>query len=99
MRRSERIMSQKLTINNLQKCFYEAGTQDRKYVGVLIEMRGFPQPEVIINKNANFDTKFAYYEKAYDENLVLKSFNGIKIIGFTYGGSFEDIEKDLLGLG
>lgn len=86
-----------LTINNLEVCFYEASQQDKKYVGVLIEMQGFPKPEVIINQNANFDEKFAYYKKAYTENLVLKTFAGIRIVGFTYGDSFADIERDLLG--
>ena len=85
-----------LTLHNLEKCFYEASRKGRKYVGVLIEMEGFPRPEVIINENANFDSKFAYYAKAYNDNLTLKTFNGIKIIGFTYGDEFADIEYDLL---
>lgn len=85
-----------LTMSNLEKCFYEASHQDKKYVGVLIEMKGFPKPEVIINENANFDSKFDYYKKTYDENLDHKHAGGIiKIIGFTYGDSFEDIEKEL----
>ena len=59
-------------------------------------MQGFLKPEIIINENENFDSKFAYYKKAYNEGLTLKTFNGIKIVGFTYGNSFEEIEKDLL---
>jgi hypothetical protein len=91
------ILKQKdLTIDNLEKCFNSASQQDQKYVGVLIEMQGFPRPEVIINENANFDSKFAYYKKAYNEDLTLKTFNGIKIIGFTHGNEFADIEHDLL---
>ena len=86
-----------LTIENLERCFFEASTKDMAYVGVLIQMQGFPQPEVIINKNANFDSKFAYYKKAHDDTLTLKSFSGIRIIGFTYGNSFDDIERDLIG--
>ena len=86
-----------LTIDNLEKCFYEASHQEKKYVGVLIQMQGFSEPEVIINKNENFDSKFAYYKKAYDENLTLRSFSGIKIIGFTHGDTFGDIEQDLIG--
>ena len=85
-----------MKIENLEKCFFEANNKDKKYVGVLIQMEGFIEPEVIINKNVNFDSKFAYYKKAYDENLTLRSFNGIKIIGFTSGNSFSDIEKDLI---
>lgn len=87
---------QELTIKNLEKCFYEASKQDKKYVGVLISMEGFPRPEIIINKNENFDAKFAYYKKAYTEELVLKTFNGIKIIGFTYGDSFSELERDMI---
>jgi len=89
-------MPKKLTINNLKKCFHEASYQGKKYVSVLVQMEGFPKPEVIINENANFDTKFAYYEKVYDENLVLKSFSGVKIIGFTHGDSFPSLAEDLM---
>jgi len=77
--------------------FFEASHNGAKYVGVKIQMQGFPKPEIIVNENENFDSKFAYYKKAYNEDLTLKTFNGIKIIGFTYGDSFEDIEKDLIG--
>lgn len=87
---------QELTIKNLEKCFYEASKQGKKYVGVLISMEGFPRPEIIINENENFDAKFAYYKKAYTEDLVLKTFNGIKIIGFTYGDSFSELERDMI---
>lgn len=89
-------MSQKLTIDNLEKCFYAASKDDKKYVGVLIQMEGFPRPEIIINENENFDSKFAYYKKAYNEDLTLKTFSGIKIIGFTYGDSFAELERDLV---
>ncbi|MEY8001443.1 hypothetical protein AB8U03_14775 [Clostridium sp. Mt-5] len=85
-----------MNINNLEKCFYEASKLNKKYVGVKIKMQGFPKPEIIINENANLDEKFTYYKKAYNEDLMLKTFNGIKIIGFTYGDTFADIEKDLI---
>ena len=85
-----------MNIKNLEKCFYQASMQGSKYVGVKIEMQGFPKAEIIINENENFDSKFAYYKKAYNEDLTLKTFNGIKIVGFTYGDSFADIEKDLI---
>lgn len=85
-----------MNINNLEKCFYEASQQDKKYVGVKIQMQGFEKPEIIINENANFDSKFDYYKKAYNEDLTLKTFSGIKIVGFTYGDSFKEIEEDLI---
>lgn len=87
-----------MKIGNLEKCFYEASQKDAKYVGVKIQMQGVPKPEIIINENENFDSKFDYYKKAYNDDLTLKTFNGIKIIGFTYGDSFEEIEYDLIKL-
>lgn len=87
-----------LTINNLEKCFYEASQKDKKYVGVKIEMYGFNRSEIIINPNVNFDKKFDYYRHAYNEDLTLRNApDKIKIVGFTYGNTFEEIEKDLLG--
>ena len=70
-----------MKIENLEKCFYEASKQNKKYVGVKIQMQGFSKPEIIINEN---------------EDLTLKTFNGIRIVGFTYGDSFKDIEEDLI---
>jgi len=86
-----------MKIGNLEKCFFEASHIGAKYVGIKVEMQGFPKPEIIINENENFDSKFAYYKKSYNDNLILKSFDGVKITGFTYGDSFEEIEKDLIG--
>lgn len=86
-----------LTMENLEKCFYQASVQNKKFVGIKVHMAGFPKPEVIINENANFDLKFDYYKKSYNDDLTLKSYDGIKIIGFTYGDSFNEITGDLFG--
>jgi len=85
-----------LTRENLIKCYKGAKSYEKRYVGVLIEMTGFEKPEVIINQSENFDKKLAYYIDAYDENLNHKHAQGIKIIGFTHGNYFDDIEEDLL---
>lgn len=85
-----------LTINHLINCFNGAKENGAKYVAVKIQMQGFEEPEVIINKRENFDTKLEYYKKAYNEDLTLKTFNGIKIVGFTFANCFEGIEKDLV---
>lgn len=86
-----------LSIDNLEKCFYEASQKDKKYVGVKIQMYGFDKPEIIINPTDNFDKKFDYYRYAYNTNLTLRNApDKIKIIGFTYGDSFAEIEKDLV---
>ena len=86
-----------MSINDLEKCFYDASKLGKKYVAVKIQMEGFPKPEIIINENANFDEKFTYYKKAYNEDLTLKAFNGIKIIDFVYSNGFTFIENYFLG--
>ena len=86
-----------MNITNLKECFYSASQQNKKYVGVKIQMFGFEEDEIIINPNNNFDKKFAYYENAYNDDLTLKAVpDKIRISGFTFGDTFEEIEKDLL---
>ena len=85
-----------LTLANLEVCFNTAKEQGYSYVGVKIKMEGFEEAEVIINPIANFDKKLEYYKNAYNDDLTLKSFNGIKIIGFSYGDTYDEIEMDLV---
>lgn len=87
--------SDDLRLKHLERCFYEASIKDAKFVGVAIWTKGNEGLEIIINPNVNFDKKFDYYKKAYTEDLVLKTYDGIKIVGFTYGNTFEEIQKDL----
>lgn len=84
------------TINDLEICFNQAVVSGAAYVAVLIEMEGFPQPEVIINKNENIDSKLAYYKKTYGEDLNHKFAPGIRIVGFSYGDNFSEIENNLV---
>lgn len=85
-----------LTMTNLENCFTNAIDFGSTFVGVKIEMSGFKQPEVIINPAENIESKLEYYKKTYDENLNHKHAPGIKIVGFTYGDDFGDIQEDLL---
>lgn len=85
-----------MTLKNLENCFNMAKKNGQRYIGMIIEMPDFPCHEIIINEYPNFDKKLEYYKKAYNEDLTLKAFNKIKIIGFTFGQSFADIERDLI---
>ena len=89
-------MKEILTLENLKTCFQAAILENAKYIGVKIEMKDFPKPEIIINERENFDKKIKYYISAYNDDLTLKTFNGIKIVGFTYGNNLNEIEKDLI---
>lgn len=56
------------------------------YEGVFVEIQApnCPESEVIWNPKENFTFKKNYYKKAYNDNLELKSFPKIKIVGFTF---------------
>lgn len=53
------------------------------YMVVLVEGTT-PVPEIIINGEANFETKLAYYERAYNEDLTLKNNPAIKITDYNF---------------
>ena len=85
-----------LTMTDLESVFNQAIGLGVNYIGVRIQMQGFDEPEVIINPKENFEAKLEYYKKAYNEDLTLKTFNGIKIVGFEYGDSFNEVADWLL---
>lgn len=89
----------KLTKNDLENCLNKACNEGYKYVGIKIATIGLEKEEVIINSFENFDDKLNYYRNAYNDDLSLKSDpEKVKIVGFTYSNSFNQIEKDLLGV-
>lgn len=85
-----------LQMNNLIKCFIGAIENGANYIGVKVKHEDSEGAEIIINPSENFKDKLEYYKNAYNEDLVLKNCNKIRIIGFTYGDSFESIQDDLM---
>jgi len=85
----------------LNEVFRTAINNGYNYVGIVIEMSGFPSKELIINNTENFERKLEYYNNAYDDDLVLRSFNGIKIVDVELACSIEDfaIDFDEYGFG
>ena len=83
------------TLDELENVINEAYMNGARLIAVKIDMIGFEKPEIIINQAENFKAKLEYYKKAYNQDLTLKAFNGIKIVGFTYGDSLDDIDVDL----
>jgi hypothetical protein len=84
-----------VTLNDLNEIINSAIEIDMKYIGVKIKMQGFEKAEVIINQSENFKTKQEYYNKAYNEDLALKTFSGIRIVNAAFGNSFSEIESKL----
>ncbi len=86
----------------LKAVFINAKAVGARYIGVRIVKEGSSQPEIIINPKENFDAKFEYYMKAYDDDLTLISAKGkkdIRITGIAQGNAFEDIEVQLFEMG
>lgn len=86
----------KLTLDNLIAAVNSAVKEEVKYFGVAINT-GLSDKEIIINTiKSMVNGKLMYYIKSYNENLELKSSSGINIVGYTFGNSFEEIQKNLL---
>ena len=85
-----------LTMTELENVFNRAIDCDENYIGVRIETQSSNKPEIIINSRENFEVKLEYYKKAYNDDLTLKSFDGIKITGFMYGDNFAEIQDWLV---
>lgn len=86
-----------LTMNNLENCFNAAAEHNAKYVAILVRVPNAPESEIIINKRENFEAKMDYYRITYDHELSHKVVgDSLKIIGLSFGDSFEEIERELL---
>lgn len=57
---------------------------DFNEVVVEVTVPNCPETELIINPKANFTGKKAYYEKAYNDELELNTFNQIKIVNYKF---------------
>lgn len=81
--------------SSLKAVFINAKAAGAKYIGVKRERKALFEPEIIINPQGNFGEKYDYYMKNFDDELMLKGKDGIKITGAAYGNSFEDIQSQL----
>lgn len=78
---------------DMLECFQQGKQEGCEYIAVKVSMTGFEEDEVIINPIKNIDSKSKYYENAYNDDLTLKNApQAVKIVGYTYGNSFEEIE-------
>lgn len=85
-----------MNIKDLESVFKKAKEINAEYIGVQIYTKGNARPEIIINQKESFDNKLEYYKKAYNDNLVLKSYDGISIKGIALGNSLKEIEDALI---
>lgn len=88
-RRTAKLLT--MSMENLEECFKTAIENNSKYIAVKIETRGSEGAEIIINPRCNFESKLEYYKKAYTDDLVLKTYDGIRIVGFCDSDTFDFI--------
>lgn len=84
-----------MTKEQLQRIFNNAIATKAAYVGVSIETRGMEEPEYIINPYANIAQKLVYYNGAYNDDLVLKTYDGIRITGAAAGKTIAGVMNRL----
>ncbi|MGF2144049.1 hypothetical protein ACQUEF_01715 [Vagococcus fluvialis] len=63
--------------------FIDVAIETGRGIKVEIKMPDLPSPEFITNPNENLEGKRAYYDKAYDDDLKLKTFDQIQIVGIS----------------
>ena len=80
--------------NDFMQIFNQAISENKDFVVVVILTKGSDAPEFIINPNANFQNKKEYYDKAYNDELTLNTYDGIRIVD-CYAGTLEEIEKSV----
>lgn len=61
------------------------------YIAVFVKAPNMKEAEMIVNPVENFKTKRDYYDKAYNDDMQLNSFNSIEIIGISGAVEIEDI--------
>lgn len=77
-------------LRDLIYAFKSAKECGAKYIAIAKKSKYLDGMEIIINPATNFTSKEAYYLRAYDNNLVFKKDNGVKIIGIAYGESIVE---------
>lgn len=78
-----------LTFQNFKNCIYAAKEFKAKYLGVRFKTDDDGEDTTVIH-HLKDELSEEYYMNIYNGD-----FDGVA--GFTYGDSFEEIEKDLIG--
>ena len=78
---SESCVNNVSSLTELENKFKEAIESGARSISVYIKTEGVPGLETITNPAVNFESKLEYYKKAYREDLKLKTYDKISILG------------------
>jgi hypothetical protein len=81
----------KQMIEGLEK-FFNSGDE---FVGVQLTIPNTNGYEVIINPKENFKEKLAYYKQVYDCCGVHKHVPQIRIVNYSSGNTFQEVQDRL----
>lgn len=84
------IITNDMTLEELNDCFAKAEELGYLFVGISIDM-GMEKDEIIINPASNFKDKLDYINSTYDRYLEHKHADNVRITGFAYADSHDDI--------
>ncbi len=84
-----------LNMKNLENCFNSALKNKAKYVAVKLQTRLSEKCELMITPYENIPSKLRNYKEGFNEDLTFKNYDGIKIVGFTFANTLNEIENDL----
>jgi hypothetical protein len=79
--------------------FNTAIINKNEYIAVAVETRGSNDIEIIINPNSNFEKKLSYYTRSYNDDMVLNTYDGIKVVAaitFDYDMYVESVQDYLM---
>lgn len=82
-------------MDNMREVFLQAHINEIPFVGIRVQMDGFPEDELIVNGYENIKPKMDYYEKTYGEDLQHKFSPTIRIVGFASGQSPDEVRNTL----
>lgn len=78
-----------LTLEGLLRAGNSEYTRETAKLMVIVVKAYDNMPEIIINPKENFAEKLEYYKKTYDDNLVMKNNQNIKIVSYNFVEKIE----------
>lgn len=73
------------SMKELKDVLYDALRNNAQSIGVEMTIPGQKNTEFVINNNKSIKSKIYYYERTYNDDLVNKKIDSIRIVSAGYG--------------
>ena len=88
----ESLENKQLRMTDLESMFNQAIGFGSNYIGIKISYPNLFEPKIEIYSNKDFLNVLETYRTMYSNSLTYIECDDIKIVGFEYGNSFQEIE-------